>query len=294
MADLATTAVMSVGYDAPAMVGGAAVEHVFRDVEHADLNDVSDVVDRVLQRGGHVVIVYPEWYEDATVRRLETVRAILGSDRLILYGCALPPLAGGVLCNLAAALAPQLTQPGQLVAALGDLGRELIVLAWLGSLRGLKQPAPSVMQHLVSLWPGTSYGVLLQPEHAIVRIDRSGGALPVHRTSRPIELVVAAQEDCNTSWLRDTVIPALGDAPIRTVAPTADGPRWWGTARLVEAVVCPTVLPELVRDLAIHNPLRTCGWCSNAIASTPCPFCRGCDQPSDEPAAVAGSLHTNY
>jgi hypothetical protein len=284
-AEVPSIAVLSVGYDLPELLAGAPAVHVFPEaLTRDDLDSATETIDAALRRSGHALVVYPEWLREPTLRRLETIRAALATDRLALHGSALPPLAGGVLCNLASALTAQLTRPGQLVAALGDLERELIVVSWLGTVTGLKQPSPSVWQHVGSLSPRSSYRVVLQPEPAVQRVGRTGDDLPLQTAQRPLELVVAAREGADASWLDDAVNAGLGDLKTRTVPATRHGPDWWGTARLAEAVAYPTGLPELARDLAIRHRLRLCGWCSQPIASTPCPFCRGTEQPADAPA----------
>lgn len=290
MTEAPPTAVVSVGYDVPQLLEGApAVPTFLEALDRDDLDSATETIGAALQRSGHALVVYPAWLGEPTLRRLETVRAALATDRLALHGSALPPLAGGVLCHLASALAAQFTRPGQLVAALGDLERDLVVVAWLGSVTGLREPAPSVLQHLGSLSPRSSYGVVLQPEPAVQRIGRRGQDLPLHKAQQPMELVMAAHEGGDTSWLTDTVNPALGGLQARAAAATRHGAAWWGTSRLVEAVAYPTALAELARELAGRHRLRLCRWCSEAIASTPCPFCRGAEEPGE--ATAAGDRH---
>ncbi len=287
MAEAPSTAVLSVGYDLPQLLEGAPPVSTFPEaLDRDDLDRAMETIDAALQRSGHALVIYPQWLREPTLRRLETIRAALATDGLALHDSALPPLAGGVLCNLASALAAELTLPGQLVAALGDLEHELVVVSWLGSVTGLRQPSPSLLQHLGSLSPRSSYGVVLQPVHAVLRVGQTGHDLPLYKAQKPMELVMAAHEGGDTSWLTHTVNPALGNLRARTVAATRHGPDWWGTSRLVEAVAYPTSLTELTRELAGRHRLHLCGWCSKAIASTPCPFCRGAEQPSEAASAV--------
>jgi hypothetical protein len=276
-----STAVLSVGYDLPDLLEDAPPLSVFPDeLSRDDLGGATEAIDAGLHHSGHALVIYPTWLGEATPRRLQTIRAALGSTRLALYGSALPPLAGGVLSNLACALATHL-RPGQLVAALPDLQRELVVVSWLGSLTGLKEPAPSVLLHLASWSPRSTFGVVLQPEPAIVRADKAGQKLPLQRASRPMELVVAPQPGVDALWIEQSARDALGDMHAETVDPTAHGASWWGTSRLVEVVAFPTQVAELAAELTRRQRLRLCGWCSEAIASTPCPFCRGADEPYD-------------
>lgn len=279
MPEAPSTAILSIGYDLPQLFEGPPL-HTFSDaLDRDDLEGATAAIAAGLRGGAHALVVYPDWLAEPTLRRLETIRAVLATDRLALHRCALPPLAGGVLCNLASALAGQLTPAGQLVAALGDLERELIVVSWLSSVTGLKHPAPSLLQHVGSLSPRSSYAVMLQPEHAVLRRGRAQRDLPLQNARRPMELVVAAREGEDTSWLTDTLTSALGRLPLRFVPPTRHAAQWWGTSGVAEAVAYRTDLTQLASELAAAHRLRLCGWCSQAIAATPCPFCRGADQP---------------
>lgn len=289
MPEAPSTAILSVGYDLPRLVQGAAPVHTFSEaLDRDDLQGATEAIAAALRRNDHALVVYPEWLAEPTLRRLETIRAVLATDRLALHCSALPPLAGGVLCNLASALTAQLAPAGQLVAALRDLERELVVVSWLSSVTGLKQPAPSLLQHLGSLSPRSSYAVVLQPEHAVLRSGRAERGLPLRTARRPMELVVAARAGEDTSWLTEILTAALGRLPIRSVAAPRHAAQWWGTSRVAEAVAYPTDLPQLARELADGHRLRLCGWCSAAIASTPCPFCRGAEQPLEHVPAGDG------
>lgn len=283
-----STAVISVGYDLPDLLDGAPPVSVFPEaLTREDLGAATEAIDSGLHHSGHALVIYPTWLGEATARRLETIRAALGTARVALYSSTLPPLAGAVLSNLAAALGAHLSRPGQLVAALEDLERELVVVSWLGSLTGLKQPAPSLLAHLASWSPRSAFAVVLAPEEAILRADKSGQSLPLQRAQRPIGLVVAPQEASDPQWLAEAMAAALGDLPTEISAPTTHGCSWWGTSRLAEAVAYPTDLAALAEQLADRHRLRLCGWCGEAIASLPCPFCRSA---GEVPDAEAGSV----
>jgi hypothetical protein len=94
----------------------------------------------------------------------------LNTGRLVSYGTKLPPLAGSALVSLASAVSPYIKAPGVLVAALPELERELLILAWLSSVTGLDYPSPSFAQHVASLSPTFQVG-----EHPAF-----GGVNPVH------------------------------------------------------------------------------------------------------------------
>lgn len=285
MADAPSTAVLSVGYDLPALLEGAPAVHTFPEaLERDDVDGAAQVIDDALRESPYALVIYPQWLREPTLSRLETIRAALNTDRLALHGSTLPPLAGGVLCNLASAMTAQLTRSGQLVAALDDLTRKLVVVSWLGTVSGLKEPSPSVWQHLGSVSPRSAFAVVLQPERSVMRIGKQ--MLGLQPASEPMVLAVSAQSGANGDWMAQAVGPALGGIPVHALPATRHGADWWGTTRVTEGVAFPTAIGDLTRELTARHRMRLCAWCSRAIASTPCPFCRGVAAPT-EPAAAA-------
>jgi hypothetical protein len=58
------------------------------------------------------------------------------------------------------------------------------------------------------------------------------------------------------------------------VDPTPHGASWWGTGKLVEAVVYPADPGALAAELVAGLDPWACRWCSELIARSPCPMCR--------------------
>ena len=119
--------------------------------------------------------------------------------------------------------------------------------------------------------PGSDFGVSPWPEPSVRRLTRSDRSVPVPGLERPSGLVVAARDERST-WVAETLAPALGLAP-RDVEPTAGGPARWGTERLVEAVVHPSGPEELATRVATAPPWWISRWCGEVVAAELCPFC---------------------
>ncbi len=80
-----TTAVLSVGYDLPGLLDAAPPLDVFSDgLTRDDLSAATEAIDSALHHSGHAVVVYPAWLGEDTPRRLETIRAALGTSHLAL------------------------------------------------------------------------------------------------------------------------------------------------------------------------------------------------------------------
>jgi hypothetical protein len=225
-----------------------------------------------LQSDGSVIAIIPVWVGPDAIARAEMVRSMLDTHRFAIYETALPPLAATTLASLASASAPLVPSAGVLASLLPDLEAELQVFAWLGSVTGLSNPAPSFGQHLASLAPGSAFGVSSYPEPAVHRLSGDGAGVPVPQLTRPSRLAVAAHVE-RTDWIVNTLNPALGGLEVRRVESTPAGPKFWGTSKLVEAVAYPVDVRGLVGELVARLDPWTCRWCRELVAWSPCPLC---------------------
>ncbi|MGH2749672.1 MAG: hypothetical protein ACRDK3_02170 [Actinomycetota bacterium] len=279
------TAIISIGFKAEAFVsGGGPIPAFSHEPEPHDLERLVDTVRSGIAGTGHALAIYPDYAAEPSLARLETVRTALNTASLTSYGTKLPPLAGATLTALASAVTPYIEAPGVLIAGLPSLERELLVLAWLGSVARLSHPAPSMTQHLVSMWPTTSFGVSFWPEPAVKTLGKKDRTVPLPTTFRPTMLAIAARDAGGPTWIEEVISPALGRPPTARFDPTPLGPRWWGTSKLVEAVAYPVDVPVIARRITQSLAPFLCRWCGEAIATRHCPFC-GLDVASN---ALAG------
>jgi hypothetical protein len=244
-----------------------------------------EAVSSGLQAGGHVIAITPTWVDRSAAERLRMVRSMLDTHRVAVYETDLPPLAATVLASLASACAPLAPSAGVLASLLPALEAELHVITWLGSVTGLSTPPPSFRQHVASLTPGSAFAVTSWPEPAVHRLGGDNN-VPLPELAGPTRLVVAARGG-DEDWITGTIAPALGAVEIRRVEPTPGGPKWWGTAKLVEAVTVPLDLEELVAELSAENDAWACRWCGELIARSPCPLCGHRGRPARRGAAGA-------
>jgi len=236
-----------------------------------DLRDLFDAIAGPLRADRAVIVIMGDWLPEEALRGVRTVHSLLQTDRVAVHVTGLPPLAASVLAALAGALAPHAPSAGALAGALETIAGELYVLAWTGSVAGLKHPSVSLFHHARSLLPGSAFGVGLQPEAFVQPISRDPD-VPLTAPEHPLELLVAPTETAELSWTLEFVAPALGDVPVRELPATMHGPDWWGSSRLAEIVGVPSSLESLA-DVAFAEPAVPCGWCAEPILATPCPFC---------------------
>ncbi len=278
------TTVVGLGVRADSLVEGQGPVESFLDpFERDDDESLVEQLGPLLESGRHVVAIHPRWFASASRLRLEMADCLLGRPRLALYETSLPPLAGGVLAALASALSIRLGSPGLTHAALPDLEEQLHRFAWLGSVKGLEEPSPRLIQHATSWWPWTKFAVSSWPQPAVRRLTKQDRGVPLPELAGPHGLAFSIHEG-DPAWVTATLAPALGLEPAE-VAATPHGPAWWGTDRLVEAVAYPTDMAALAARLGAALEARTCGWCGELVAAEPCPFCGATEHGTGPPVA---------
>jgi len=219
-----------------------------------------------------LIVVAADWIDPAEDRRLRTALMMLDSDRIAVAYHDLPPLAGGVLAVLAAALAEHLRSPGLTLGALDSVAEELIAVAWLRGISGLRRPSPTVAQHAASLVPGRGFVVGVAPQTFVHRAGRAANA-GLSPAPEPVELVFA-DRDGDPNWVTRSIGPALGGVRVGEVQSPSRAPEWWGTSRLTEVVAYPAQAVALAERASRGLTLITCGWCQTSVVALPCPFCR--------------------
>jgi hypothetical protein len=236
-----------------------------------------------IKAGGAVIAIVPDWFAPEGLRRLEMARTLLDTARVAIHVTSLPPLAATALASIASSLGPRLPSAGLLASALPGLSEQLHQITWLGSVTGLKHPAPSLGQHVTSLTPGSAFGVSSFPEPAVHKIQSGQPSVPLPALIRPSRLAISPRNG-DENWITGPVNAALGNLPLVRVEPTPGGPEYWGTSKLVEAIVVPADPDGLARELLQSVDAWACRWCGELIARSPCPLCGHRARPRRRPA----------
>jgi hypothetical protein len=231
-----------------------------------------DALSSGIAAGGAVIAIVPEWFAPDGLKRLEMARNILDTDRVAIHLTPLPPLAATALASVASSLGMRLPSAGLLGSALAGLEEQLHAITWLGSVTGLKHPTPSLGQHVASLTPNSAFAVASFPHPAVFKLQTANTTIPLPRITRASRLVVAPRNG-DENWVTTTLNAQLGTLPVVKVDPTPGGTSYWGTSKLVEAVVCPADPDALANELMQSVEPWACRWCGELIARSPCPMC---------------------
>lgn len=267
-----SVAVIGFGYELSGLFDGQRPVTVIPGAPDDDATaEIASTLQGALQRAVYIVVIAAGWTDPDEQRRLDTALTAVGADRVAVVPSDLPPLAGGVLAALAAALSERLSA-GLLVAGLDAIAAELVVVGWVRSVSGLTRPDVSVLLHGASLLPGgRGFGVGLQPEEFVRKLNPAR-EVPLALAAETSELVLA-DRDGDVSWVTDVVNPALGRLTVSEVDSPSRAPEWWGAGKLTEIVAYPADLEALAARVAAGRTTGRCGWCGTSMAAASCPFC---------------------
>jgi hypothetical protein len=236
--------------------------------------DLPDLIDRLDEGHGRLLVVVPTWAKPSARQRLDVVRsALAGRREVVRLQTDLPPLGAAVLGGLAASLAPAAPSAGLLYDALRMLESELVLVAALPSVLRLRRPRAGFNQRLRSLFPGGRFLVRAQPEPVVVSLKRNGEVpdLLGEADTETTGVVVGGRARAG-DWQEQALVEALPATSMLRMTGEGDAGRRWGVSQALEAVAYPMDRESLIADLfAVAG--YPCPWCDEPVTSVPCPVC---------------------
>jgi hypothetical protein len=235
------------------------------DLRHPDA--VESVLGR-LHAGGDVPIVTCAAADEEAVRRLITFTQIrYPGFRACLEPLPGTPLAVGVVSSLVDDLHGDDVFAWRL-AALDHLRASLWSAAWLPSVTGLSSPAPTMLQHVRSWWPGSGFLAVAAPEPRVVPA-RSAPITGVE--ARPDHALIHSPL-ARPSWVVDAVANALQPQSVSAVETVREQIDVYGTEAAVEMVAVPVSFASASRP----DPASVvaCSACGARHARPTCPVCK--------------------
>lgn len=266
---------------------GVSGEHdglLVADIRHPDA--VESLIG-FIHRNGELPLVTCRDADHQAVRRLLTFASVRYPG---LRACLEPlpgtPMCVGVISSLVDDIdADATTSPADVLAwrlsALDLMRDEVWSAAWLPSVAGMADPAPSLVQHMRSWLPGSGYlavhnptpEVIPAPRAPITRLDERSDHALIHSSS-------------TTPWVVGAVRDALRPASVSELSTVRDPIDSFGTAKATELVAVP--LSFHTRSRPDHRDITTCVACGIRHARTSCPVCR-MSVPSTPSLAISGA-----
>jgi hypothetical protein len=251
---------------------------VLRDLDQRPLDHLLTELHTYTEQYGYLVVVCSPAAPEPVVRRLQTLRSLLESDRIAFFRPELPPLGVAVLARQLRQLASCDLSPGVLASAGRLLTHYIHAGAVLGSVAKLDRVPVGLKAHAKSWMPGSQFAVLAHPEPQLVRIG-AGATLKGPEFST---WMLVAKGQLQTDWAAglgtEWKVHGLRETPL-----PAESPVWWGTGRMVE--FC-----SYLADLSVLYQLVTsvrqtsCHWCGLDVIGDHCVFCSA-GPPVPEPPA---------
>ncbi|MFJ8664873.1 hypothetical protein [Streptomyces sp. NPDC093600] len=223
----------------------------------------------LVDRHGHVIVVYPSSVPTATEQRLYAIRSLLESDRIALVRSDLPPLGTAVLALQLRQLSVCDFSPGVVASAARLLAHYIYAGAVLGSVARLDRVPVSLKSHVKGWLPGAQFAVLAGP---VPQLDRIGPGVPPPAGPEFATELVLARGQLQTDWPTATLVPQWQVRAVREAPLPAESSRWWGTGRLVEFAAYLPDLPVL-HQLVSSVRRETCHWCAMELIGDRCGFC---------------------
>ncbi|MEO3754292.1 hypothetical protein [Streptomyces sp. B6B3] len=261
--------------------------HVLTPPEQQEFADTLSEIGTLVERHGHLIVLYPATTPRSHVQRLHAVRAMLESDRIALLPSALPPLGTAVLVRQLRQLSVCDFSAGVLGASARLLAHYIYAGALLGSANrldrlpvALPQPAPNGARP-----PAGQCAVLAGPTPQLVQADGEGAlAGPQFSTALTYAPGSLGSEWVSGRLARQWQVQAIHPVPLPQ-ASTA----WWGTPKVVEfAAAIPDV--SLLYQMVSSVRQEACHWCGLTLIGDRCAFCSApVAQQERRPRAIAAS-----
>lgn len=270
MRDRDMSGILTIGFDVPALVPGVPASPSMARVDRDDLPRLTGLLQAGVQARGRVVVLYPSWDTEPTLRHLETALAGIGSPMIAAHPISTSPVAGAVLASIAGALSAEVADAGVLLATLPLVEEYLVTVAWLRRVSGLTEPAPGLANTILSYMPGTSWAVTTWREPAVHRL-RPGTRIPLPTPQTAVSLVMA-DHDGDPAWIAEHMAEPLR-TPMAEIDLGTQLPEWWGSPRVTEAVAFPSDVSAIAAMARQRFRSSPCRWCGGPVCTASCPWC---------------------
>lgn len=233
---------------------------------------------RSVAGGQPVLFIVDEREAAAQEQLISHARAVRTFTDVTIHRCALSPLGISALVQAARSLAEEIPA-ARVHDLLPQLESSIRCFAVLSSVSKLRDPNPSLLQHMRSWWPSTRF--LVEAGGAVHRFRPQSKGDPVgpQPVESPSVLLVAGGEDEAREERTERLVCGL--SATSSLARQVPAHMWWGTKPLAEYCLAPIDLHGIITG---HEAVaRHCRWCREGTSAHPCHLCGGQTEQEDTP-----------
>lgn len=221
--------------------------------------------------GSEPVLVIVDEREAAAQEQLVFhARAASTYSDVTIHRSHLSPLGISALVQAARSLADQMPA-ARVHDLLPQIEASIRCFAVLSSVSKLRDPNPSLLQHVRSWWPTTRF--LAEAGGAVHRFRPQSTTDPLGppAAATPSVLLVAGEGDAVQDERTGRIVRGLGAAS--AMATQVPVHTWWGTKPIAEYCLAPLDLHGIITGHSAET--RRCPWCRESTSAHPCRLCGG-------------------
>lgn len=218
-----------------------------------------------------ILVSTAESWEQSTALATRARAASL-HNRVLLHRSGLSPLGVRALVEAASALRSRLS-PAQFLTALTVLEGQIRCFAVLPSVARLRDPSPSIVQHMLGWWPSTRF--LVETGAAVRRVRQPFTLDGFEPAGAGSVLMHGGAADDRAGGILADVRTAFGTATTLERAAESDG--WWGSDPILDLCLVPGDLTHALRTASADTSM--CPWCREPAGGAICPLCHSTSVP---------------
>lgn len=225
---------------------------------------------RPVAEGQPVLFIVDDREAASQEQLVSHARAARTFTDVTIHRSALSPLGISALVQAARSLAEE-TSAARVHDLLPQLEASIRCFAVLSSVSKLRDPNPSLLQHMRSWWPSTRF--LVEAGGSVHRFRPLSKSDPVgpRPAQSPSVLLVAGGESEMREERTEHLVRGLSAASV--LARQVPAHTWWGTKPLAEYCLAPLDLHGIITG---HEAVaRHCPWCREGTSAHPCRLCGG-------------------
>lgn len=235
---------------------------------------------RSVAGSGPALVIVDEREATAQEQLVSHARAASTFSDVTIHRSRLSPLGVSALVQAARSLAEELPA-ARVHDLLPRIETSIRCFAVLSTVSKLRDPNPSLLQHMRSWWPTTRF--LVEAGGTVHRFRPQSTTDPLGSPSAgtPSVLLVAGEDGAVQNERTGRIVRGLGAAS--AMAKQIPAHTWWGTKPIAEYCLAPLDLHGIITCHSAEARHWHCPWCRESTSAHPCRLCGGQTEQEDTP-----------